>query len=60
MIEGKLLTWQQFYWIEGEGASGAALPTLMMVIPLMVQSMPPRAMLWMMTMRLTTMNRARG
>ena len=38
MIElpGEVVTHPTFYQIEDEGASGAALPTLMMVIPLMV------------------------
>ena len=35
-LSGKVVTCPTFYQIEGEGASGAALPTLMMVIPLMV------------------------
>ena len=35
-LSGQVVTCPTFYQIEGEGASGAALPTLMMVIPLMV------------------------
>ena len=35
-LSGEVVTHPTFYQIEGEGASGAALPTLMMVIPLMV------------------------
>ena len=35
-LSGEVVTRPTFYQIEGEGASGAALPTLMMVIPLMV------------------------
>ena len=35
-LSGEVVTHLTFYQIEGEGASGAALPTLMMVIPLMV------------------------
>ena len=35
-LSGEVVTHLTFYQIEGEGASGAALPALMMVIPLMV------------------------
>ena len=35
-LSGEVVTHPKSYWIEGEGASGAALPTLTMVIPLMV------------------------
>ena len=35
-LSGEVVIHPTFYQIEGEGASGAALPTLMMVIPLMV------------------------
>ena len=35
-LSGEVVTCPTFYHIEGEGASGAALPALMMVIPLMV------------------------
>ena len=35
-LSGEFVTCPTFYQIEDEGASGAALPTLVMVIPLMV------------------------
>ena len=35
-LSGEVVTHPTFYQIEGEGASSAALPTLMMVIPFMV------------------------
>ena len=35
-LSGEVVTCPTFYQIEGEGASGAALPTLVVVIPLMV------------------------
>ena len=35
-LSREVVTHPTFHQIEGEGASGAALPTLMMVIPLMV------------------------
>ena len=58
-LSGEVVTCPTLYQIEGEGASGAALPTLMMVIPLMVNHATEKATLWMMTMRLMTMNRSR-
>ena len=36
-LSGEVVTRPSFYWIDGDGASGSELPTLMMAIPLMVK-----------------------
>ena len=35
-LAGNVTTHPTFHWLEGKGVSGAALPTLLVVIPLMV------------------------
>ena len=36
-LAGNVTTCPNLHWVEGKGASGAALPTLVVVIPLMVK-----------------------
>ena len=36
-LSGEVVTRPSFYWIDGDGASGSELPTLMMAIPMMVK-----------------------
>ena len=36
-LSGEVITCPSFYQIDGDGASGSELPTLMMAIPLMVK-----------------------
>ena len=36
-LSGEVVTRPSFYWIDGYGASGSELPTLMIAIPLMVK-----------------------
>ena len=54
-LSGEVVTCPSFYRIDGDGASGSELPTLIMAIPLMVKHATEGYALWM-KKRLRTMN----